>query len=298
MKNKNGQAGVTALVLLAVIVIVISVFAFTGGFQKIIGEKDVKGADCTITPSIVNLTSNTLVAGTSPALSTAYTIYDGDYIGNLPSSPSAGSSLDVVGLATNYLNSEAKISSIKCGVNNLKFDFTPYQIPTYTIYQKNSIVVDGIAGAGTGATNVTSSANQITLQVEISGVPDKSTGAMLIVVEYNNKTEVASSGISLAGATRVDTPSWYSVSATTSSVASFTVPAVVDGGSKSYDLTFTPESGQTMGAVGAGLYTTLYTMNPVILDSQTGTFLTGNTFSDSLGADQTIANIDYDAYFI
>ena len=121
---------------------------------------------------------------------------------------------------------------------------------------------------------------------------------MLVIVEYANKTEVTSSNIDLAGAKRVNTPTWYTVTATTSSVAAFTIPAIVDGGNKDYDLTLTPESGQTIGAGGTAVYTTVYTLNPVILDTDKGTFQKENTWQDSLGADKTIANVDYDYYVV
>lgn len=295
MKNKNGKThpavwivGVLAIVLVLYFTVGQNIGVNNGGSPGAVG--------CNIAPSVNVLATNTLVTGTTPSLSANYSIYDGSYVGSIPTSLSQGVSLDVLATATNYLNAESKLSSIGCGSNSLKFALTPYQIPTYTIIDANyNTLTDNVAG---GAVNESSSANQITDTLKINGVPDKSTGDMLIAIEYANKTEVTSSDISMAGATRVATPSWYTVAGTGSSVAFFSVPAIVNGGSKTYDVTFTPESGKTIGAVGAGVYTTLYTLNPVILDSQTGTFQSSNTWSDSLGADKTIANVDYDFYIV
>lgn len=247
---------------------------------------------CQIAPSVNVLSTDSLVSGTTPSLSANYSIYDGSYVGSIPSSPSAGKSLDVLATATNYLNAESKINALGCSGNDLKFAFTPYAAPTYTILDANyNTLTDAIGG---GAFNETASANQITDTIKISGTPLKSTGDMLIVIEYTNKTEVASSGISIAGASAVDTPTWYTVSAVTSSVRAFEVPAIVNGGSKTYDLTLTPESGQTMAT--AGVYTTIYTLEPVVLDTNKGKFLTEKTWQDSLGASKVKGTVDYDFY--
>ena len=302
MKNKNGKGGVMTGVFVGLGIIALLVilgFAF-GVFQNIGGSDNNNGipgaVGCNIAPSVNLLGTNTLVPGTSPTLSANYTIYNGAYVGSMPSSLIAGSSLDVLATASNYLNAREGISSVKCDGNDLTFAFAPYQIPTYTVYDDSyNALTDG---TGDGAVNISSSANQITAQIKISGTPDKTTGDMLVVVEYSNKTEVAVSGIDMSDATTVGVPAWYSPSSVSASAKAFLVSALVDGGSETYDVTFSPESGQTIGSGDGGegteVLTTIYTLNPVILDTQTGTFLTENTWQDTLGADQTIANVDYD----
>jgi hypothetical protein len=248
--------------------------------------------------SVNLLAKNTLVPGTTPSVSANYSIYKGSYVGSIPSSLSKGASLDVLATATNYLNAEGKINSLACDSNDLPLNFAPYQIASYKVYDDAYTQLTDSAVGGTA--NLSSSTNDVTALVKISGTPLKSTGDMLFCVEYTNKTEVTTSGISLSGkgVARVDVPSWYSIAGTGSATACFSIPAIVDGGSESYDLTLSPESGQTIGAVAdEGVYTTIYALQPVILDSQTGTFQTEKTWSDSLGADQTIANTDYDFGF-
>lgn len=284
MKNKNGKtskAWIWAIVL--VVVFVLGYFAFS---QKVVsvpgGSSD---AGCRIAPSVNLLAKNTLVTGTTPSVSANYSIYAGSYVGSIPSSPAKGKSLDVLATATNYLNTENKINSLNCDSNDLTLDFVPYSAPTMSIYDSNFNTL------ATATKNESSSANTITDTLKLSGTPLKSTGAMLVTVEYGNKTQATSSDISLSGATRVSNPTWYTPSSTTSAIASFTVPAIVDGGSKTYDLSIKPESGQTLGSTNATVIVKVYPLNPVILDSQTGTFQTSNTWQDSLGASQVIATV-------
>lgn len=290
LENKRGKTspvliiGVVALVLLAVFI------GYGQYAQNISSDGKIPATGCQIAPSVNLLASDTLVKGTTPTVSANYSIYDGSYVGSIPSSPAQGKSLDVLATASNYLNARASDDSLGCSTNDLKLAFTPYQAPTYKIYDDAYTQLTD----GGGASNQSSSANTIVDQIKISGTPDKSTGDMLIVVEFSNKTQVTAGGINLAGATKVANPTWYTPAGTGSAVASFKIPAIVDGGSKTFDLSLSPESGQTIGAVESTVYTTLYTLNPVILDTNTGTFQTENTWQDSLGADNTIANIDYD----
>jgi len=249
------------------------------------GENNVPGASgCNIAPSINVLATDTLVSGTTPTLSANYSIYDGSYVGNIPSSPSSGKSLDVLATASNYLNTESKIA-VRCDGNDLKFDLTPYSAPTISAKDVDSNTL------ATASKNETASANQIIDTVRLTGTPLKSTGDMLVIVEFSNKTQVASSKITMNSGTRENTPNWYTPSSTSASVVAFTVPAISNGGVANYDVTFTPESGQTIGGVESLITMTVYTLNPVILDTNTGKFLTVNTWQDSLGADKTIGSV-------
>jgi hypothetical protein len=296
-KGKIKTGGVILIMFFAVLLMAGLFFGVRYAVQNaVVGGGSNTGLGCQIAPSVNLLATNTLVTGTTPTVSANYSIYKGVYVGTIPSSLSKGASLDVLATATNYLNTEGKISSLECDGNDLQLKFVPYQIPTYSVYDDSFNKLTDIATV-TSLVNVSASANQITAQIKISGVPDKSTGDMLLCIDYANKTEVTSSGIGLTGGARVDTPTWFTVAGTGSAVACFTIPAIVDGGSKTYDLILSPESGQTMGAnAGTGVLTTIYTLNPVILDTQTGTFQTSKTWQDSLGADQTIASVDYDFY--
>lgn len=294
----------TGRILLVVLIAIILIGGLSFGIIYAVnnvavnGNQNVPASGCNIAPSVNLLAKNTLVAGTTPTISANYSIYKGSYVGSIPTSLSQGASLNVLATATNYLNAEASIDELNCDGNDLSFNFVPYQIPTYKIYDDAYTQLTDSAVGGTA--NISSSANQVTAQVKISGVPDKSTGKMLFCAEFDNKTQVTTSGIALSGngANPVDVPSWYSPTGTTSSTQCFTIPAIVDGGSEVYDLTLTPESGQTIGATAdTSVYTTIYTLNPVILDTQTGTFLRDNTWKDSLNADKTIANVDYDFSF-
>ena len=288
-KSKTSPLMVIAVVAL---VLILGFLVYSNYSQTVIGGgAGSSEGGCNIAPSVSVLATNTLVSGTTPSLSANYSIYDGAYVGSIPTSLSKGASLDVLGTASNYLNAEYKLSSIGCGNNALKFALTPYSAPSISVRN------DASGTLATATLNESSSANQIIDTVKLSGTPDKSTGDMLVIVEFSNKTQVASSGIDLSGATRVNTPDWYNPSSISASVVSFEVPAIVDGGSNPYDLTFTPESGQTIGSTASKVTVTAYTLNPVILDSNTGKFLTSSTWQDSLGADQTIASVN-SAYYI
>lgn len=288
--GKTGKGGVVTGVFIGIFLLVaVAVILWaTGTFNAISGGGNgggVTGVGCNIAPSVNVLATNTLVSGTTPSLSANYSIYDGSYVGSIPTSPSKGKSLDVMATATSYLNSESKIDSLQCDGNDLKFAFTPYASPTLTVYDSSYNTLS------LTAKNETYSANSITDTLKIAGTPLKSTGDMLVVVDYSNKTEVLPSDITLKGGTVVGNPTWYTPGSTASSVKSFTVPAVVNGGSNSYDITFAPESGQTIGAVNSTVSIYVYTLHPMVLDTNKGIFQTTNTWQDSLGANKTIATV-------
>ncbi len=248
---------------------------------------------CNIAPNINVLAADKLVSGTTPTVATKDAIYDGSYVGAVPSTVSAGKSLDVLATSTGYLNTESKIGTIGCGSNDLKFVFTPYAAPTIAAKDADSNTL------ATASLNETASANQIIDTVRLTGTPLKSTSNMLVVIEYANKTEVAASKITMKAGTRVNTPNWYTPSSTSASVAAFTVPEIYNGGVQNDAISFTPESGQTIGGATNGTKVTItaYTFEPVVLDSNTGKFLTSNTWQDSLGADKTIGSVST-SYFV
>ncbi len=248
---------------------------------------------CRIAPSVNTLSTDKLVSGTTPTIAGKDAIYDGSYVGAIPSSLSAGKSLDVLATAVNYLNSEGNVNQIGCGSNDLKFVFTPFAAPTIAAKDADSNTL------ATATLNETASANQIIDTVRLTGTPLKSTGNMLVIVEYANKTEVAASKITMKAGTRVNTPNWYTPSSTSASVAAFTVPKIYNGGVQNDAISFTPESGQTIGGAtnGTQVTVTAYTLEPVVLDSNTGKFLTSNTWQDTLGADMTIGSVST-TYFV
>jgi hypothetical protein len=289
--NKKGASNGVMVMLLVLLTVGVVASLYFGLRQDVSGGGAVTTTGCNIAPSVNLLATDKLKTGTTVTLSSNASIYDGAYVGSVPSSPAVGKDLSILGVASNYLN---QVQSIKtgCGANDVKFNMYAYAIAGIKVFDSSyNQLTDSATG---GAVNQSSSANQITTRIELSGTPDKSTGDMLVIVEFANKTQVATNGISIAGATRVDTPSWYTVAGTGSSTASFTVPAIVNGGTKSYDLTLSPESGQTIGAVASATYVTIYALDPVVLDATKGVFQTEKTWVDSIGTDKTKANADYD----
>lgn len=296
---------VTTMVVIIAVAVVIGVFfmIYNSSSKKVDTDtvKDIidsSSTGCQIAPSVNQLTKDDQVLGTTPTITTNSTIYDGSYVGNIPSSLSKGKSLDVMATATNYLNTESKIEKLDCGSNDMVFTFTPYAAPSYIIRDANYNTLTDSSTAG--VTNESISANQVIDTVKISGTPLKSTGDMLLIVDYANKTEVTTAGITVSGkgAERLDSaPTWFTPAGTGSAVVAYKVPAIVNGGTEEYDVTLSPEAGRSVGEGLTVVYTTLYTLNPIVLDSYTGKFITDKTWQDSRGTDKTIANVDYDYTF-
>lgn len=288
--NKNGKKISNGfwflLALVAVAAIVYFVVSSTSQSQFGNGPS-VNVAGCSgSNPTIALLATNSMVPGTSPTVATNNSIYAGSFVGSIPTSLQTKVPIDVLATASGYLNAEGKIASIGCGTNNLPLSFTPYQAPTLSVYTSN------YAALGLTIKNETSSSSPIQEQVKLVSIPYKSTGQMLIVVDYGNKTEVLPNDITLTGENAVSTPTWYSPQSVSSSVASFLVPAVENGATVTYPLTLNPESGQSLGgADNTTVKISVYTLNPVVLDTHTGTFMTTNTWQNSLGANTTIATI-------
>lgn len=296
MKRKSKFGMIFGITLAAVFVIALVWVLMTfAAPQSINGSPG--SAGCNIAPGVTISAVDSIQPGTSVTLGANFSIENGAYVAT--PSLAQGSSLQYLTNATNYLNGLTDTKTLVCGTNPYNVKMYAYAAPTETIYKSNyATLLDSVSGAGAANSNETNSTNAITDTIKLSGTPLKSTGDMLIVVEYTNNTEVATSGITMDnGAQKVSVPQWYSNAGAGSATVAFLVPAIVDGGSKTYDLTLSPRSGQRLGAVGTGVYTTVYTLQPAVLDTVTGKILTSNTWQDANGADKTIGNVDYD-YFI
>lgn len=218
-------------------------------------------ASCEVEPYIDLTTNDAINTGTAVSSVTLTYRKNGDFVGTFTSG-SSGTKFalgDVIEILMDKANFISKVSAPvkidRCG-SNPHTEFL-YATDTATIQIKNSVgdvVTDSATG---GATNQSASATNIDNEFKITGNSDQSSGDLVCVFEATNTTEV--DDIILSGASKVDVPEFYTLNNANSIAKAYAVKELIDGDSRVYNLRFTPESGQTMGAGGGtAVYTTCY----------------------------------------
>lgn len=240
----------TGLYVLGVIVLaVVLIFAFTGGFSqtsiRVGGGTTSNGGSCTgstISPSITDAISN---GGVSASFSGRVDNGGNKTITSSTSLPQ-GSTVELLGSASGYLNTlfPNKITLTKCGPNAFNGEMYAYSAPALTILTSPGQVTVTNSSTG-GAVNLTSPSAGGVLQfgLQILGTDKKTTGDMLVLVEANSSV----SSMTLNGVSGViKKPSTYTTHVTSNSqVFEFDLPAQKNAKPLIYSGVATMKSGQT-----------------------------------------------------
>lgn len=170
-----------------------------------------------------------------------------------------GDKVELILNATNYIDVKLPEFEIGCGVNRVTSEMYATSTNTFRVFNTDgNPVTDNIIG---GATNQSAAAAPISLDVKLDSTADESTGNLIVVIEADNTTEVDSIKLSGNGVSDATVPEFYSAAAANSITDAYAVPALLDGETKAYTLTLSPESGETIGgeaAAGTGIYITAY----------------------------------------
>lgn len=165
---------------------------------------------------------------------------------------SAGQEVEIMLSASNYIDTKIGSYTVGCGVNTIQDYLYATDDSTIKIFNDaGNVVTDNILG---GTTNQSSSSTPIDMEVKLIANADQSSGDLVCVIEADNTTQV--DDMILSGATKVDVPEFYTVAGAGSIAKAYTVPALLDGASKTYNLKIEPESGITID--GTGIYFTCY----------------------------------------
>lgn len=244
---------------LAVLVIALTVALPYITQQSVIGGSEDTSGDCESNPIFNVQVKNAYAQGTDVA-ETVYARIGGAYLGSITADGSSSSTIfkkgdkvELFASKANFIDKKLGSFTMSCGTNIVTDTMYATSTNAFRIFNTNNqLLTDSVDGG----TNQTKSASPINLEVKIDSTVDESTGDLLIVVEATNTTQVDSISLSGSGATPGSVPEFYTVAGAGSIAKAFNVPEILDGDTKSYTLTISPETGETID--GTVVYVTAY----------------------------------------
>lgn len=252
MKTKDTIVLTIIVALVAVASLVIGAGMFNTGGSGIIVNRDAPTSfDCNIAPTVSVSAVDAIKTGTAVSDLTVLARVNGNYVGTASAyNYRGGDQVELLVSKSDFLDTTISQFTAQCGANSQVAKLYATDAASIRVFNDlNNIVTNNAAG---GAVNQSPSANVIRNKVELSGVPAQSTGAMIIVVEASNTSQVSS--LTLSGASVVNTPKFFSPSTAGAIVSAFRVPAIVDGGSAEYTLNINPESGETIDGTSVRIF--------------------------------------------
>jgi len=203
---------------------------------------------------------------------------------------------DIFYSAGDYIDAKAPSFTVACGQTTAPIvNMKPTSDPsTYLI--KNDAGTTLTNTATGGASNGTSTAGTLELELRIGATTDVTTGNLYVVMEYDNSTEVDEISLSGTGVESLGNavPESYTKEASNSVIRSFKIAEIEDGATGSFTIKLTPESGQTIGGSEQALRTTIYSEQA--FEQPDGTVGVG--VEDSDGSDKSEDSSDYDVFIV
>ena len=298
--NKQGKVGAGIMALMVILVIGLLAVGYVAVSQNIGGGADTDAESCGDSTATVTYTAKNEYSRSSSVsgLSVYGKIGDGaiQNLSAVSSLPVGAVISDIFYSAGDYIDAKAPSFTVACGQTTAPIvNMKPTSDPsTYLI--KNDAGTTLTNTATGGASNGTSTAGTLELELRIGATTDVTTGNLYIVMEYDNSTEVDE--ISLSG-TGVDSlgnavPESYTKEASNSVIRSFKIAEIEDGATGSFTIKLTPESGQTIGGSEQALRTTIYSEQA--FEQPDGTVGVG--VEDSDGSDKSEDSSDYDVFIV
>ena len=298
--NKNGKMGAGTIAVSIILIALLSLAVFGIYGQNIAGGSDTDAESCGDSTATITYTAKNEYSRSSSVsgLSVYGKIGDGaiQNLSAVTSLPVGAVISDIFYSAGDYIDAKAPSFTVACGQTTAPIvNMKPTSDPsTYLI--KNDAGTTLTDTATGGASNGTSTAGTLELELRIGATTDVTTGNLYIVMEYDNSTEVDE--ISLSG-TGVDSlgnavPESYTKEASNSVIRSFKIAEIEDGATGSFTIKLTPESGQTIGGSEQALRTTIYSEQA--FEQPDGTVGVG--VEDSDGSDKSEDSSDYDVFIL
>lgn len=272
MRNKQGKMAPLVSILIVFAILAMGVIAYSVFQQTEVASPESPAAikeltDCSVAPSLSFSVVNALAKGTQVTTHETTRLNGALQVpGVTPTSFQYGDSVVILYNATDYLDVIGSPHSMTCGTNTLNQEIYATDDPTLRIFNTdgnriaNNVLDTCVTNTGV---NQSSSASSISMKIEIQSAPLQSSGDLVMVVEVDNSTEVAYSGITLSGTgvSDGDILSTYALNSTASVVRAFNLPASVNGVLNTYYLNLAPKSGESIGpadSAGTEVYVTLY----------------------------------------
>lgn len=285
MMNSKGKTsgGLMAVLVVAILAVAIGVGFFAIPQTQTPGDEDT-GAGCNTAPSLSTSFVDAINTGTTVSEDNIEVREDGVYTGTLGSDQTfaQGTEVDLLFKKSGYLNKViAEDKELGCGTNSVNDKVYASTSPSLKFSnENNNVLADKTASTISGGdTYQSASSTLIAIDGEVQSNADESTGQMIAVVEFSNTTQVDSITSSSASDT-LATPEFYSSNGANSEIQAFELSAVEDGAKRALDLSFSPESGKTIGATNETAYVNVYAAQDAV--DQDGSFIE-NVVEDSDG---------------
>jgi len=232
--------------------------------------------NCNLAPSVDPSLIDGINTGTTVSEDSIEVREDGTYTGTLGADQTFayGTEVDLLVKKSGYLNKViAEGMKLGCGTNSVNAKLYASTAPTLKFSNENNdVMADKTASTfnNSADTYQSSSDTLIAIDGEIQSNADEKTGKIIAVVEFSNKSQVDSITSGSAVDT-VNTPEFYSSNTANSRVEAFELSSVQDGAKKEFDLSFSPESGATIGAGNETVYVNVYAAQDAV--DQDGSFV-------------------------
>lgn len=274
---KGKQYGTIALVAIVAVVGTFFGVKYLAGGTELSGynggnQQPVSSACPGNDPSVVTNDVDALNSGVSVVHSKEYRL-DGTYT---LTSPTTKGTVDILFKNSTYLNAIVTGKAIGCGTNLIQASQYAGANATMSVYGNTATatVIGGVAGqTGTGVNNETKmgAGQSYNNRIHLVGTDKKSTGTMLLIIDFTNKSSAISSVV-LSGATPIPVPNGYTTQTSGGAAFAFLIPALIGAQVVDYNLQIVPTSGST---ITSAVYTNLYVLQP--FTDTNGNFVTPGT---------------------
>jgi hypothetical protein len=227
---------------------------------------------CSITPSFSVTGLDALVANqnVTPA-SYSYRV-NNVYVGT-SYSPIKNAKVEILATAPGYLATEGIVNQVICDKNEVALSFKNYANASITIKQDAkygaSALTNDVAGGAVNATTI-GAGSSASLPIIIEGTSQKSTGNVLMTVEFAAGSAQNISSVSLNGFAQATIPNCITSNNANSYRVGFIIPAIDGFASNTHNLGITTSTGKQLAG---GVYTTYYPQNKFV--ETNGNFVEG-----------------------
>ena len=262
-----GNKGKTSWGMIALVLIVAAIgYGFYSGMIKLpvtqVTQVTTTGGTgatgCAVNPSLVFTAVDALNPGTAVAIAGGLYKING---GLTATSPTVTGSLTAVLNAAGYINGTVTNYQVGCGSNSLSPQMYAWAAPTESIYATDGVTKIGNSATGASVNNETAAAagGSYNWRLHLVGTDKKSTGQMIIVIDFTNTSASFASVSMSGGAVPVAIPKGYASQTSGGAQYAFLIPAVVGNSIVDYNIQAVATSSHT---IISSVYTTTYSLSP------------------------------------
>ncbi len=257
MKQKDNLKSIIVVALVVMLAIFGTMYTIGGMNTSDSNSPEAVASSCALDTTLTTSIVDEYNQGTGVTSVTIKSSQDG---GNSYSAFTSGTTKLEAGLPVklflskgDFVDKVVDLPALKCGPNSKQITMAATSEAGIVIYDKqmNELTDSATGGASNvAAVNTGASAKAI---VEVIGNNNEQSGNLVIVVETSSTANI--SEIKLGSLSKVDTPSFYSQSATGTAVQAFELSSLDDNAEYSDTLTIIPKSAKD---INGAVYVTVY----------------------------------------